>query len=109
MKVPNKMDNVQSKEQGFYDSNRDLTEKKKKVKKQSHLFFFFFVRSISHQLKHKDLHASLLVVSGHPYLPGHMCFLGTDPKPSLADEICEGDIVCPPTPCPQSSKMLWFP
>lgn len=29
MKVPNKMDNVQRKEQGFYDFNTDLTEKKK--------------------------------------------------------------------------------
>lgn len=29
MKVPNKMDNVQRKEQGFYDFNTDLTEKQK--------------------------------------------------------------------------------
>lgn len=27
MKVPNKMDNVQRKEQGFYDFNTDLAEK----------------------------------------------------------------------------------
>lgn len=30
MKVPNKMESAQSKEQRFYDSNTDLTEKKKK-------------------------------------------------------------------------------
>lgn len=38
MTVPNKMDNVQSKEKVFYDSNRDLTGGRKlKVEKQSHL------------------------------------------------------------------------
>lgn len=49
MKVPNKMDNVQRKEQGFYDFNIDLTEKNE-VQKQSPLF----VRCISHELKEKE-------------------------------------------------------
>lgn len=90
MKVPNKMDNVQSKEWEFYDSNRDLTgERKLKVERQSHLF----VRSISHQSEHKDLYDSMLVVPGDPYFPGLGCFLWMDPKPCLANEIFEGETV----------------
>lgn len=90
MKVSNKMDNVQSKERKFYYSNRDLTgEKKLKVERQSHLF----VRSISHQSGHNDLHDSLLEVPGDPYLLGLGCFLWMDPKQCLAEEICEGETV----------------
>lgn len=48
MKVPNKMDNVQSKEQGFYDFSRDMT--RNKVKKYSECI----VETISHCLGGKE-------------------------------------------------------
>lgn len=53
-----------------------------------------FCEEHPHQSEHKDLHDSLLVDAGDPYLPGLGCFLWMNPKPCLADEICEGETVC---------------